>query len=91
MRLDLFLKLTGVAKTRSQAARLVTLGRLLRVPPPPGGRLKPSHEVSVGERYRIERAAGSDALEVLAVPEGQNLPKKDRPLYLKVDKERGEA
>ncbi len=88
MRLDLYLKLTGVAKTRSLAARLVTGGYLQAVNSPgvTAGRLKPSHEVQVGERYLVERAAGADHLEVLAIPEGKSLAKKDRALYLKVER-----
>lgn len=86
MRLDLYLKLMGVAKTRSMAARLITGGHLQAVNAPGfvAGRLKPSHEVVVGERYQVERVAGADHFEVLAIPEVKSLAKKDRALYIKV-------
>jgi ribosomal 50S subunit-recycling heat shock protein len=86
VRLDLFLKLAGTAKTRSLAARLITSGQLSLLSPSSGARLKPSHEVSVGERYRVERLAGYDLLEVLAIPAGRSLAKKDRSEYIKVEK-----
>lgn len=86
MRLDLFLKLVGAAKTRSQAAHLITSGHLQFMTKSTGASLKPAHEVAVGERYRSERVAGFDLLEVLAIPEGRSLAKKDRADYIKVEK-----
>jgi ribosomal 50S subunit-recycling heat shock protein len=86
VRLDLFLKLVGIAKTRSLAARLVTTGRLQRLSSPAGARLKPAHEVEVGERYRSERVAGFQEWVVLAIPEGRSLAKKDRADYIQVEK-----
>lgn len=86
MRLDLFLKLVGIAKTRSLAARLVTTGRLQRLSESTGARLKPAHEVAVGERYRSERVAGFQEWVVLAIPEGRSLAKKDRADYIQVEK-----
>jgi ribosomal 50S subunit-recycling heat shock protein len=82
LRLDLFLKLVGAAKTRSQATRLLQTGRVtLGVSP-----IKSSHEVSVGEKYIVQRLAGKDEYEVLAIPPGVSLSKKDRSLYVRVEK-----
>ena len=86
VRLDLFLKLVGAAKTRSQAAHLINSGHLQLMTASSGSPLKPAHEVAVGERYRSERVAGFDLLEVLAIPEGRSLAKKDRALYIHVEK-----
>ncbi len=88
MRLDVFLKQVGAAKTRSQAARMVTDGRVK--PGAPDARpLKPSLEVAEGQTYRVERSSGEDLLAVLAVPTGKSLPKKDRSLYVRVEKLHG--
>jgi ribosomal 50S subunit-recycling heat shock protein len=87
VRLDLFLKLVGSAKTRSQAARLIVSGRIQAFSAAsPAAHLKPSHEVIVGQRYRVERVAGWDLVEVLAIPPGKSVAKKDRPTYVKVEK-----
>ena len=77
----MFLKLVGAAKTRSQAARMVDNGRIRLVGY--GGNLKNSHEVTPGERYEEDKATGMDVFEVVAVPPGNSLSKKDRPLYVK--------
>jgi ribosomal 50S subunit-recycling heat shock protein len=85
MRLDVFLKLVGAAKTRNQAARMVSDGRVKKGVPDTRP-LKPSHEVVAGQAYRIERPAGGELLTVLAVPPGKSLAKKDRSLYVGVEK-----
>jgi ribosomal 50S subunit-recycling heat shock protein len=76
-----YLKLIGAAKTRSQAARMVDNHRARLVGY--GGNLKNSNEVFPGERYEVDKATGMDVFEVLAVPPGNSLSKKDRPLYVK--------
>jgi len=82
LRLDLFLKLVGAAKTRSQATRLLQTGRVTL-----GDRaIKSSHEVAVGEKYVLQRLAGKDEYEVLAIPPGVSLSKKDRIHFVKVEK-----
>ena len=86
MRIDLYLKLIGAAKTRSQAARRVDNGRVRLQGH--AGTLKNSHEVTPGERYEVDKPAGTDVYEVLAVPPGNSLAKADRAKYSVVTQNR---
>ena len=77
MRLDVFLKLVGVSKTRMNAKRLCDSGRVrLR-----GAPLKPSREVQAGEEFEVQFPLKSIQLKVLGVPPGNSLAKADRGLY----------
>jgi ribosomal 50S subunit-recycling heat shock protein len=65
LRVDLYLKLMGVTKTRMAAKHLCDLGKVLLS----GKTLKPSRELEGGER-----------LEIYLPPE-KSLSKQDRPQY----------
>ena len=67
MRLDKFLKYTGIVKRREVAKRICEEG-LVEV----GGRTaKPSTKVSAGDRLRVQIGLQISDHEVLAVPERQ--------------------
>ncbi len=77
MRIDLFLKLIGLAKTRMGAKRLCDLGKVLL-----GSQtLKPSHETVVGETLEIVLPKKKVQIKVRAIPAGKSVSKQDRPLY----------
>ena len=77
MRVDLFLKLIGLAKTRMIAKRLCDLGKVLS-----GDKiLKPSHELAVGETLEIVLPKKKVRITVKTIPAGKSVARQDRPLY----------
>ena len=81
LRVDLFLKLMGVAKTRMAAKRLCDTGKVRLL----GKALKPSHELSVGETLEVFLPFNQIRLEVLGVPKTKSVAKSDRPLFARVE------
>jgi len=77
LRVDLFLKLIGFAKTRMAAKRLCDLGKVTA-----GEKvLKPSHELTVGETLEVVLPKKKFLIKVQALPTGKSVSKQDRPLY----------
>ncbi len=75
MRVDLFLKLSGLLKTRSIAGRACS-GGYVQVN---GRTAKPSQQVSEGDMIRLEKPRG-DVIraEVQEVPISRQVSRKDR-------------
>ncbi|HPR63516.1 MAG TPA: S4 domain-containing protein [Thermoanaerobaculia bacterium] len=77
MRLDTWLNIACLFKTRSQAARAIDLGRV-RVR---GERVKPHRTVQIGDRLEIDRGEAVQHVVIREVTEG-NVSRKDaRRLY----------
>ncbi|MGH7738994.1 MAG: S4 domain-containing protein, partial [bacterium] len=81
MRLDLFLKLTGFAKTRMTAKRLCESRRVLLF----GETVKPSRELVGGEELHFFFPQKEVKAKVLAIPPGKSVSKKERPLYVSME------
>ncbi len=77
MRVDLFLKLIGITKTRMAAKRLCDSGKVLIGPKP----LKPSREILAGEILEIFLPQRKLQIKVLEVPPDKSVSKKDRKNY----------
>lgn len=80
LRVDLFLKLMGVTKTRMAAKRLCDMGKVLLS----GKALKPSHEVEGGETLEVLLPSREMTLKVLEVPPGKSVAKADRGRYFSI-------
>jgi len=79
LRIDLFLSLTGVFKTRSVAGKACRAGHVTLN----GRQAKPSMEVRQDDAIGTIMPDGTPiAIRVLAVPASKQVPKKDRPLYI---------
>jgi len=85
VRIDLFLKLSGLIKTRSRAKRACDGGYVLLN----GSSAKPSAEVSVDDRLEVEGARGRKRLvRVDEIPRGKQVSRKERRrLYTELDGE----
>jgi len=79
MRLDKFLKYSGLIKRREVAKR-VCEGGLAELN---GRTAKPSTKVSAGDRLRLQIGLQITEHEILAVP-GHQVPKADRPAYTRL-------
>jgi ribosome-associated heat shock protein Hsp15 len=71
MRLDLFLKLSRIAKTRSDAQRLCSAG-LVAIG---GVSAKASRSVTAGEVISVSAGESLKSYEILRVPEGKQVSK----------------
>lgn len=81
MRVDLFLKLMGVTKTRMAAKRLCDSGRVRL-----GAKgLKPSHELEGGETLEVALPSKGVQLKVLEIPSGKSVAKADRARFFQVE------
>ncbi len=79
LRIDLFLSLTGVFKTRSVAGKACRTGHVTLN----GRRAKPSMEVRQGNVIGSVRPDATPlTVRVLAVPASKQVSKKDRMLYI---------
>lgn len=75
MRIDLFLKVAGLLKTRSIASRAISSGAVQLN----GSRAKASAVVETGALIRLIVPDGSTVtLKVLDVPQSKNVSRKDR-------------
>jgi ribosomal 50S subunit-recycling heat shock protein len=81
LRTDLFLKLAGIAKTRMAAKRLCDSGKVLLA----GKTLKPSHELEGGEDLSIDLPFKRLRLQVLGIPPGKSVPRKDRTRFAGIE------
>lgn len=77
MRVDLYLKLLGITKTRMAAKHLCDLGKVLLS----GKILKPSHLLAGGEVLEIHLPFKELKLTVLQLPECKSLSKQDRSQF----------
>jgi ribosomal 50S subunit-recycling heat shock protein len=77
LRVDLFLKLMGVTKTRMSAKHLCDGGKVILK----AKSLKPSFELEGGESLEIWLPQKQIRLEVLGIPPAPTLAKKDRPRF----------
>jgi ribosomal 50S subunit-recycling heat shock protein len=81
LRIDLFLKLVGVAKTRMAAKRMCEAGLILR----DGKALRPSDTIQPGQSLGLSLPEKSGRLQVLGLPPGKSLARKDRPQFVVFD------
>jgi len=77
MRVDFYLKLMGVAKTRMGTKHLCDLGKVFLSGKP----LKPSHDLVGGEVLDIHLPFKEMRLTVLQIPPQKSLAKQDRAQY----------
>lgn len=77
MRLDIFLKNTGLIKQRSEAKRACDAGRVQIG----GQQAKASHSVVVGEQIHIATPTRLLDIEVLGIPERQPARRDRRRFY----------
>jgi ribosomal 50S subunit-recycling heat shock protein len=81
MRIDIFLRLTGLLKTRSLAGKACRGGFVLLN----GGTARASSTVSTGDVIDLTRPDGSTLrAEVLAVPGSARVSRKERENYVRV-------
>ncbi len=85
MRIDLFLKVTGLLKTRSIASKAIGAGAVELN----GSRAKASSAVETGSVISLIKPDGSrTTIKVLVVPAGKNVSRKDRSsLYSVINEE----
>jgi len=81
LRIDVYLNLIGIFRTRSASGNAASSGFVFS-----GGRsLKPSHTVCEGDEITVVRPDGRKlTIEVVAVPEGRQVSRKDRGDYYRV-------
>jgi ribosomal 50S subunit-recycling heat shock protein len=81
LRIDLYLKLIGVSKTRMAAKRLCDNGKILL-----GGKnLKPSHELEGGEILDVLLPFKEIKLQVTAIPPAKSVSKQDRAEFFQIE------
>ncbi len=81
MRIDLYLKLMGITKTRMAAKHLCDKGKVLLE----GKGLKPSRDLEGGETLQIILPLKETTLKVLGIPEGKSVAKADRSKFLQIE------
>ncbi len=77
MRIDKFLKVSRLAKRRSEAHEALVNGRIAR----DGKPLKPGYDVKVGDVIELHYARKFVTVRVLLVPEKVTPALRDTPLY----------
>jgi ribosomal 50S subunit-recycling heat shock protein len=85
MRLDLFLKHTGLIKRRTVAKEMCDGGKVSRN----GNKAQPADEVRIGDTLAISYGARRLEAKILDVPRGQ-VPKAQRENYFQVTSETAE-
>ena len=78
MRVDLYLKLMGMTKTRMAAKRLCDAGKILVK----GKAVKPSHEISAEDSLDLFLPQREMKLKIIEVPPGHSVAKQDRSQYM---------
>jgi ribosomal 50S subunit-recycling heat shock protein len=78
LRVDLYLKLMGITKTRMAAKHLCDAGKVLVN----GKAAKPSHEILVGDSLGLFLPQKEMKLKVLEVPSSKSVAKQDRPQFM---------
>ena len=81
MRIDLFLKLMGITKTRMAAKRLCDGGKVRTK----SLSLKPSQEILVGDLLEVSLPQREIQLQILQIPKGKSIARTDRPQYVSVE------
>jgi len=82
MRLDLFLKISRIAKTRTEAQRLCSAGYVSI----DGTVAKASRGVATGEVIRIDSGHGAKSFEILHIPGSKQVSKAEsRELTKQID------
>jgi len=80
LRIDIFLRLTGVFKTRSIAGKACRGGSVFMN----GQKVRPSSTVIPTDSIRIILPSGTESCyEVLAVPESGQVSRKEREMYIR--------
>ncbi|WP_456431955.1 RNA-binding S4 domain-containing protein [Nitratifractor sp.] len=79
MRIDKWLSSVNVVKRRTIAQDMVKSGVVYIN----GVKAKPSKEVKVGDRIRIEYLKGAREYEVLAIPTTRTIPKSKKEEYVR--------
>lgn len=82
MRLDKFLKATGLFKSRSAAHEACVSGRVLC----DGKAARPARDVNPGQRIELRFLAKTAEYEVVAVPQ-QDVPRSQREEYVRLLRE----
>jgi len=78
VRIDVYLKLMGIFKTRSIAGKACKAGCISI----DDGAVRSSHSVQKGEMFEIVKPDGSRlSIEVLKIPSGKQVSRKDRQNY----------
>ncbi len=81
LRIDVYLKLTGIFKTRSAAGRAASSGYVSME----GRELKSSHSVSRGDVLHIVKPDGTAfSIRVKEIPENRQVSRRDRQEYYTV-------
>ena len=80
MRVDLYLKLMGMTKTRMAAKRLCDGGRVLLGSQP----VKPSFELQGGEVLQAQLPMRVMQLRVASLPPGKSIAKADRNKFVEI-------
>lgn len=81
MRVDLYLKLMGVTKTRMAAKRLCDSGKVLLN----SKSIKPSQDIHEGETLDVFFPQRELRLRILAIPPAPSVAKKDRPQFMAME------
>ena len=81
MRVDLFLKLMGLVKTRMAAKRLCEAGKVTVDSKP----AEPSTDLPVGAQVAVELPFKRVRGQVLGLPGSRSVSKKERSSYFQVD------
>ena len=79
MRIDKWLSSVNIVKRRTIALDMVKSGVVFIN----GIKVKPSKEVRVGDRVKIEYLKGAKEFEVLKIPETKTIPKSKKEEYAK--------
>ena len=81
MRIDIYLKLTGIFRTRSLAGKACRGGYITI----DGAALKSSHSVVRGDIVTVVKPDGSkQSIEVLDIPSGKQVSRKDRQNFFRI-------
>ena len=80
MRTDVYLKLTGIFKTRTVAGKACKAGCVLIG----CSKVKSSHEISRGDILEVVKPDGSTlSIEILDIPSGKQVSRKERSRYFR--------
>ncbi|MBN2587740.1 MAG: hypothetical protein JXA64_08390 [Candidatus Fermentibacteraceae bacterium] len=81
MRIDVFLKLTGIFRTRSSAGKAASAGYVSM----DGRKLKSSHSVGRGDVLHIVKPDGTAfSIRVEEIPENRQVSRRDRQEYFTI-------
>lgn len=81
LRIDIFLKLMGIFKTRTEAGKACKAGYVILQ----GSQFKSSREVSIGDIITITKPEGSViSIEVLSIPDSKQVSRKARSEFFRI-------